>query len=154
MPIIVPHGQQVGDLFRSDNWLFVARAEDCFPGLSANLRHSSGALPTLSGHGTRGLSAALGVSSIGEASLGSIGEHDWELSFANVQIASASVLQLRAWLRTPEPECAWIKPALEALTEVALGVFDGHPIHARTAHILANAFPRFSKILSVAHFLH
>ncbi len=114
VPIIVPHGQQVGDLFRADSWLLVARAEDCFPGLSANVRRSPGALPTVSGHSARGLSAALGISSVAEVSLGAIGEHNWELSFADVEITSASVLQLRALLRTDEPECAAIKPALEA----------------------------------------
>src|ERR1700741_1987575 len=48
----------------------------------------------------------------------------------------------------------WRPDAWPVLTQVALGAFDGHPIHARTALILANALPRFSKILSVAHFLH
>ena len=41
-----------------------------------------------------------------------------------------------------------------ALTQVNLGVFDGHPIHAWTALVPSNAFPRTLKILSVAHLLH
>src|SRR5664279_2903739 len=40
------------------------------------------------------------------------------------------------------------------LTQVALGVVDGHPIHARTALVPLNAFPRTLKVLSVAHLLH
>jgi hypothetical protein len=39
-------------------------------------------------------------------------------------------------------------------TQVILGVVDGHPIHARTALVPSNAFPRFFEILSVAHLLH
>jgi hypothetical protein len=40
------------------------------------------------------------------------------------------------------------------LTQVVLGVVDGHPIHARTALVPSNAFPRSYEILSVAHLLH
>jgi site-specific DNA recombinase len=40
------------------------------------------------------------------------------------------------------------------LTQVILGIVDGHAIHARTALVPSNAFPRFFKILSVAHLLH
>ena len=38
------------------------------------------------------------------------------------------------------------------LTKVVLGVVNGHPIHARTAFVLSNAFPRSDKM--VAHLLH
>ena len=44
--------------------------------------------------------------------------------------------------------------AWPVLTQVVFGVVDGHPIHARTAFVLSNAFPRSDKILSVAHLLH
>ena len=44
--------------------------------------------------------------------------------------------------------------AWPVLTQVILGVVDGHPIHARTALVLSNAFPRSYEILSVAHLLH
>jgi hypothetical protein len=37
------------------------------------------------------------------------------------------------------------------LTQVVPGVVDGHPIDAGAALVLANAFPRSYKILSVAH---
>jgi hypothetical protein len=40
------------------------------------------------------------------------------------------------------------------LTQVVLGVVDGHPIHARAAFVPSNAFPRSYEILSVAHLLH
>jgi hypothetical protein len=45
---------------------------------------------------------------------------------------------------------AIVKPLLSGL----LDVVNGHPIHARTAFVLSNAFPRSDKILSVAHLLH
>jgi hypothetical protein len=44
--------------------------------------------------------------------------------------------------------------AWPVLTQVVLGVVDGHPIHARTALVPSNAFPRSYEILSVAHLLH
>src|ERR1700739_1655255 len=44
--------------------------------------------------------------------------------------------------------------AWPVLTQVVPGVVDGHPIHARTALIPSNAFPRSYEILSLAHFLH
>jgi hypothetical protein len=44
--------------------------------------------------------------------------------------------------------------AWPVLTQVVLGGVDSHPIHARTALISLNAFPRPLKILSVAHLLH
>ena len=51
--------------------------------------------------------------------------------------------------------CEQLRPnACPVLTQVVLGVADGHPIDARTAPVLANAFPRSDKILSVAHLLH
>src|SRR5258708_37344171 len=40
------------------------------------------------------------------------------------------------------------------LTQVALGLFDGHPIHARAALVAANPFPRSFEISSVARLLH
>jgi hypothetical protein len=44
--------------------------------------------------------------------------------------------------------------AWPVLTQVVLGVVDGHPIHARTALVPSNAFPRSYEIRSVAHLLH
>src|SRR2546430_16142482 len=44
--------------------------------------------------------------------------------------------------------------AWPVLTQVVLGVVDGHHIHARTALVSSNAFPRSYEILSVAHLLH
>jgi hypothetical protein len=43
--------------------------------------------------------------------------------------------------------------AWPVLTQVDLGVVDGHPIHARTALVPSNAFPRTLEILSVAYLL-
>jgi len=40
------------------------------------------------------------------------------------------------------------------LTQVGLGVVDGHAIHARTALVALNAFPRSFEVLPVAHLLH
>jgi len=44
--------------------------------------------------------------------------------------------------------------AWPVLTQVARGVVDGHPIHARAALVPSNAFPRTLQILSAAHLLH
>src|ERR1700676_659489 len=40
------------------------------------------------------------------------------------------------------------------LTQVGLGVFDSHPIHARATLVAANSFPRSYEISSGAHLLH
>src|SRR4051794_13443150 len=44
--------------------------------------------------------------------------------------------------------------AWPVLTQVVLRVVNGHPIDARTALVLANAFPRSYEIPSVTHLLH
>src|SRR5438270_6425507 len=44
--------------------------------------------------------------------------------------------------------------AWPVLTQVVLRVIDGHPIHAGTALVPSNAFPRSYEILSLAHLLH
>src|SRR6267154_1314995 len=44
--------------------------------------------------------------------------------------------------------------ARPVLTQVVLGIVDGHPIHARTAPVASNAFPRSYQVLSVAYLLH
>src|SRR5712671_7546809 len=44
--------------------------------------------------------------------------------------------------------------AWPVFTQVARGVVDGHPIHARAALVPSNAFPRTLQILSAAHLLH
>jgi hypothetical protein len=44
--------------------------------------------------------------------------------------------------------------ARPVFTQIVPGVVDGHPIDARTALVLANAFPRSYEILSIAHLLH
>src|SRR6266446_6799822 len=44
--------------------------------------------------------------------------------------------------------------ARPVLTQVVLGIVDGHPIHARTALVASNTFPRPYEVLSVAHLLH
>src|SRR5271166_3365618 len=44
--------------------------------------------------------------------------------------------------------------AWPVLTQVALGVLDGHPINASAALVPSNASPRTSEILSVTHLLH
>jgi hypothetical protein len=40
------------------------------------------------------------------------------------------------------------------LTQVALGVIDGHPINARSSFVPPNALPRAYEVLSLAHLLH
>ena len=40
------------------------------------------------------------------------------------------------------------------LTQVVLGVVNSQTIHARTALVASNAFPRSYEILSLAHLLH
>ena len=44
--------------------------------------------------------------------------------------------------------------ARPVLTQVVLGVVDSQSIHARTALVASNAFPRSYEILSLAHLLH
>jgi hypothetical protein len=56
---------------------------------------------------------------------------------------------------TPRPTVRQMRPDVwPVLTQVALGLFDGHPIHARAALVAANPFPRSFEISSVAHLLH
>src|SRR3954454_24438682 len=57
-------------------------------------------------------------------------------------------LRLVGSLEQVDPD-AW-----PVLTQVGLGVVDGHAIHARTAFVALNAFPRSFEVLPVAHFLH
>jgi hypothetical protein len=58
------------------------------------------------------------------------------------------------WLR-PVGSAEQLRPDIwPMLTQVTLGIFDGHPIDARSAFVASHALPRAHEIFSFAHLFH
>ncbi len=114
IPIIVPRGEQVGDFFDRQANILLASADDCFPKLK--IRTQQGQLPSVFTVSSRGLAAALGASGVLEAEGGAAHKQTYTLSFRDVEVHTASVVQLRNALPTKSPqECELIRPFLQAL---------------------------------------
>jgi hypothetical protein len=58
------------------------------------------------------------------------------------------------WLR-PVGSAEQLRPDIwPMLTQVTLGIFDGHPIDARSAFVASHALPRAHEVFSFAHLFH
>ncbi len=108
-PIIVPEGEQVGDLIDADTTSLIARAEDCFNGLQP--RKNPSLLPSIVTHSKKGIAAGLGVGGdlVDVHGEGNEGE-SFILEFTDVQVAKASIVQLRQSLKKGVPECEVVRP--------------------------------------------
>jgi hypothetical protein len=111
-PIIVSENEQVGDIIDSDTTALIAGADDCFPGLAP--RKGSSTLPAFTILSERGLAAALRAGD----TIGAGGEvskaQQFLLDFKDVQVAKVSTVQLRERLNSKIPECAKIRPFIDA----------------------------------------
>jgi hypothetical protein len=112
VPIPLPQGQQVGDVFDGDGWRLLATADDCFPNLT--VRSAPTELPSISGHGSKAIAAELGLTIVGsDLQLGE--DRSYELSFSDAVAKSVSLVQLREKLRSGIPECDSVRPFLEVV---------------------------------------
>jgi len=114
-PILVPRGEQVGDVYDPATSILLAASQDCFPRLTP--RRVPGQLPGAVTENASGLAAALGVSGPVGAEIGGEDGSRWrfELSFRDVEASLASVVQLRQGLRRGIAECDALRPYLESI---------------------------------------
>jgi hypothetical protein len=120
-PIIVSRGERVGDTFNIDTMRLIAGADDCFPGLTP--RKVPAQLPTVTVEKAQGLAAALGVASVVDVEGNIDAVQKYELAFSHVVAITASTVQLRAALKSGEPECEALRPwlvAAKGLTAIEL----------------------------------
>jgi hypothetical protein len=114
-PIIVSRAERVGDNFDRQIFNLIAGADDCFPGLK--VRQDAGQLPSITTYSERGLSAALGASGLLDAAADTRLKRVYVLSFKDVEVRTASIVQLRnAISKKAIPECEIVRPYLQALS--------------------------------------
>jgi hypothetical protein len=112
-PIVVPEGEEVGDLIDPNSTSLIARAEDCFDGLQ--VRKSPSQLPSILTHSEKGIAAGLGVGgTLVSASGQGREDQSFVLEFADVQVAKVSLVQLRESLKRNVPECQEVRPFIDA----------------------------------------
>jgi hypothetical protein len=122
-PIVVPEGEEVGDLIDPSTTSMIARAEDCFPDLKP--RKTPSLLPSIVTHSEKGIAAELGVGGVASASGDSHEDQSFILEFTDVIVAKASHVQLRESLKKGVPECDEVRPFVEAAnTPVGVGKVD------------------------------
>jgi hypothetical protein len=137
-PIIVPEGEKVGDLIDASTTSLIARAEDCFSGLSP--RNDPSLLPSISTLSEKGVAAALGiggdlVSGGGEVSEG----QSFVLEFKDVQVQKVSLVQLRKSFRKDIPECQQVRPFIDATYTPSLdAIKKRHPKIAEISKTIAD----------------
>jgi hypothetical protein len=108
-PIIIPHGERVGDIYDVNNATLIATAADCFPGLTP--QRTASVLPQRLIQSEKGLGAALGVADIAEANSQIEGNHAFVLDYEDVYVERVSQLQLRNTLvKDSIFECDKVKP--------------------------------------------
>jgi hypothetical protein len=114
IPIVVPRGERVGDNFDRKTSTLLAGADDCFPRLK--IRKEPGQLPSITTFSERGLAAALGASGVLNVEGGTTIKRVYVLSFKDVEVQTASVVQLRKAIpRKSAQECEVVRPYLQAL---------------------------------------
>jgi hypothetical protein len=108
-PIIIPHGERVGDIYDVNNATLIATAADCFPGLTP--QRTASILPQRLIQSEKGLGAALGVADIADANSQIEGNHAFVLDYEDVYVERVSPLQLRNTLvKDSIFECDKVKP--------------------------------------------
>jgi hypothetical protein len=117
-PIVVPQGEEVGDLIDPNTTSMIARSEDCFPKLKP--RKQASLLPSIITHSERGIAAELGVGGVASASGDARENESYILEFTDVEVAKVSRVQLRESLRKGVPECDEVRPFIEAATQRAI----------------------------------
>ena len=111
-PIVIPEGEQVGDLIDTDTTVLIAGKADCFDTLSVEQGPSN--LLAYSTLTKKGLAAALGVGDIASADADANQGQTYILDYQDVQVERVSTLQFRTRLKKNIRECANIGPYLGA----------------------------------------
>ena len=108
LPIILPSGQTIGDVYSSDFWTLEERAKSCFPTLAASSAEPT-SLPVLRPGAASSAGFALGLADI--ASLGFNGRA--VILFTNAHVTTTSKGELR---RALSDDCAYLAPIIEERT--------------------------------------
>jgi hypothetical protein len=108
-PIIIAHGERVGDIYDVNNATLIATAADCFPGLTP--QRTASVLPQRLIQSEKGLGAALGLADTAEVNSQIEGNHAFVLDYEDVYVERVSQFQLRNTLvKDSAFECDKVKP--------------------------------------------
>jgi hypothetical protein len=128
LPIIVPEGQSVGDVYSADFWSLEERAKSCFPTLSATPPAPAPIdLPMLAPSAASSAALAAGLSDLARQGVAP----RTALLFADATVTTASKGELR---RALSKDCAYLTPILEEQTVGKGGpvkIILGRVVHAR-----------------------
>lgn len=105
LPIVIPEGQSVGDVYSSDFWTLEERANNCFPALPPG-RSEATDLPILQPSAASSAGFAVGVTDVAKS--GFAGKA--VVLFTNVSVTTTSKGDLR---RSLSKDCAYLTPILE-----------------------------------------
>lgn len=93
VPIIVPRGQEIGDVFDASTLQFVFAARDCFPGIKPTIRPST--LPSFESASLEAGFLAVGVPAVANASVTEGIERSTQIGFTDLQVATISEADLK-----------------------------------------------------------
>jgi hypothetical protein len=111
-PIIISKGEKIADIIDTESTALIASQSDCFGALSIDDGPSN--LPEFTVFSEKGLAAALGAGDVATAS-GEVSQgQSYILDFDDVKVEVVSTVQLRTKLKASIPECAKIRPFIDA----------------------------------------
>lgn len=109
LPVLVPAGQQIGDVYDPEYWVLEERAGRCFPSLTRPAAEPS-ALPAFSLSTAADVGFALGLGRLLNLSASVDAGQKATVTFSDVRVATASKGELR---RALSEECAHLRPIVD-----------------------------------------
>jgi hypothetical protein len=115
VPVAVPAGQSVGDVYEYDTWVLAERVGTCFPSLQ-ELRTGPSVLPAITRLASRHVGLALGAAGLVDLDGSVNSENTVEVRFLDVLYAETSKGELR---RSLDPACENLRPVVEEKPDLA-----------------------------------
>ena len=119
VPVLLPRGQDVGDVIAQLDGSFIARGDECFPGLVP--REAPSTLTAVDVSWNAAAQLALGVEAVAAAEAKGHVENRVQVRFEQVRSRSASLVQLRRHVK------AGVAPGVERLLAANLVEFEKAP---------------------------
>jgi hypothetical protein len=115
LPVTVPAGQSVGDVYEYRTWVLTERASTCFPALPAS-RTGASSLPALTRVAAQHAGLALGAGPLLDLDVRLGAESTVEIRFLDVTFAEVARGELR---RALDPACEHLRPVVEERQELS-----------------------------------
>lgn len=112
IPILIPRGEQVGNVYNLENLSFVADRKLCFPKVSLPQESPSGGLPSLIVENNANASLALGIRYVADAKGNLQNASRIEILFTEVKVSSLPALRLANALDVKK--CKFLKAEIDA----------------------------------------